>query len=52
MNTPTKHYTAPALATKGEVVELTRMTGFSGTGDPDNPVLWKKVTAGSAGFML
>ena len=45
-------YVAPALAAKGGIVERTRMIGTNGTGDPDNPVLWKKVPAGSAGFAL
>lgn len=52
MDKQTKRYSAPTLATRGGLVEVTRMTGVSGTGDPDNPVLWKKVTAGAAGFML
>ena len=47
-----KTYTAPALVAKGDVVEATRTLGFSGTGDPENPVIYRKVAAGSVGFLL
>ena len=47
-----KTYTAPVLVAKGDVVEATRTLGFFGTGDPQNPVIYRRVTAGSVGFLL
>ena len=47
-----KTYTAPVIVAQGDVVEATRLAGFPGTGDPDNPIIYRRLFAGTVGFLL